>query len=194
MKASETREKIISAADKLFYERGFEYTSFADIAEAVHISRGNFYYHFKTKDEILEAVITRRHKQKADLLENWVQTSQSPKQCVAKFIHILVMNNQKIRAYGCPVGTLHSELSKLGHPGETGARNLYDLFRFWLTERFQEMGRNEDAGDLAMHLLARSQGAASLANAYPDDSFLEREVQQMTAWLDAISEGQTVRT
>lgn len=189
MKASETREKIISAADKLFYERGFEYTSFADIAEAVQISRGNFYYHFKTKDEILDAVITRRYQDRADLLENWAQTSQSPKQSISKFIHILIMNNQKIRAYGCPIGTLHSELSKLGHPGETGARDLFDLFRFWLTERFKEMGRDTDAGDLALHLLARSQGVATLANAYPDEPFLEQEVEQMIAWLEAISDG-----
>lgn len=189
MKASETREKIISAADKLFYERGFEYTSFADIAEAVQISRGNFYYHFKTKDEILDAVITRRYQDRADLLENWAQTSQSPKQSISKFIHILIMNNQKIRAYGCPIGTLHSELSKLGHPGETGARDLFDLFRFWLTERFKEMGRDTDAGGLALHLLARSQGVATLANAYPDEPFLEQEVEQMIAWLEAISDG-----
>ncbi|HEY7886322.1 MAG TPA: helix-turn-helix domain-containing protein, partial [Cellvibrionaceae bacterium] len=53
-------EKIVAAADRLFYERGFDATSFADIAEAVQISRGNFYYHFKTKDDILDAVIARR--------------------------------------------------------------------------------------------------------------------------------------
>lgn len=35
--------QIITAADKLFYEQGFEHTSFAHIAKAVNISRGNFY-------------------------------------------------------------------------------------------------------------------------------------------------------
>ena len=50
-----TRDSIVQAADALFYERGFEHTSFADIADAVRISRGNFYYHCKTKDEILTA-------------------------------------------------------------------------------------------------------------------------------------------
>lgn len=43
-----------------FYESGFEATSFAEIAKAVGISRGNFYHHFKTKDDILDAVIARR--------------------------------------------------------------------------------------------------------------------------------------
>ena len=47
-----TRDQIVEAADRLFYRQGYEHTSFADIADAVQISRGNFYYHFKSKDEI----------------------------------------------------------------------------------------------------------------------------------------------
>ena len=57
MNARATRNQIVEAADQLFYEQGFEHTSFSDIAETVQISRGNFYYHFKSKDEILDAVI-----------------------------------------------------------------------------------------------------------------------------------------
>ena len=52
------------AADRLFYRQGYEHTSFADIADAVRISRGNFYYHFKTKDEILDAVIDGAARQR----------------------------------------------------------------------------------------------------------------------------------
>lgn len=194
MGASVTRQKIVTAADKLIYERGFEYTSFADIAEVVGISRGNFYYHFKTKDEILDAVIQLRIRDRSEMLDGWVEAGQSPKQCVANFIRILLMNNQKIRSCGCPIGTLFSELSKLNHPGEAGARDIYDLFRIWLVRRFKEMGKAEDADPLAMHILARSQGAASLANAYPDEPFLEQEVQQMLAWLDAVADGSNIKT
>lgn len=194
MKASDTREKIVTAADKLIYERGFDFTSFADIASVVGISRGNFYYHFKTKDEILDAVIERRIRDRSEMLGGWVEAGHSPKQCVANFIRILLMNNQKIRSYGCPVGTLFLELSKLNHPGESGARDLFDLFRVWLTRRFKEMGREEDADALAMHILARSQGAATLANAYPDEPFLEQEAQQMLAWLDAVADGVIIKT
>ena len=62
-----TRDHIVEAADQLFYHRGYEHTAFSDIADVVQISRGNFYYYFKTKDEILDAVIglrlanTRKH-------------------------------------------------------------------------------------------------------------------------------------
>lgn len=188
MAGSATREKIVTSADELFYERGFEATSFADVAERVGISRGNFYYHFKSKDEILDAVIVRRIKDRNDMLEGWVESNQTPKQSVASFINILLMNNAKIRSFGCPIGTLFSELAKLDHPGEAGARELFDLFRLWLKRRFEEMGRIEDADALSMHILARSQGAATLANAYPDEPFLETEVSQMLAWLDVVAD------
>lgn len=188
MGASATREKIVTSADRLFYERGFETTSFSDVAEVVGISRGNFYYHFKTKDEILDAVIERRIKDRHDMLSGWIENGQTPKQCIASFIGILLTNNRKIRSFGCPVGTLFSELAKLDHPGGPGARELFDLFRIWLRRRFEDMGCADDADALAMHILARSQGAATLANAYPDEDFLETEVKQMLAWLDAVSE------
>jgi AcrR family transcriptional regulator len=42
MRDKPTREYIIEAADQLFYQRGYEHTSFSDIADAVQISRGNF--------------------------------------------------------------------------------------------------------------------------------------------------------
>lgn len=191
MAASATREKIVTSADRLFYERGFEATSFADVAEAVGISRGNFYYHFKTKDQILDAVIERRIKDRHNMLGSWVDAGQTPKQCIVCFIGILLMNNKKIRSFGCPIGTLFSELAKLDHPAESGARELFDLFRIWLRRRFEDMGRAQDADALAMHILARSQGVATLANAYPDEPFLESEVDQMVAWLDAVADQKT---
>ena len=42
-----------------------------------------------------------------------------------------------------------------------------------------------DADALAMHLLMRSQGVATLAAALRDEDFIEREVQAMSLWLDA---------
>ena len=124
------------------------------------------------------------------MLDGRIGSDQTPKQSVAQFIGILLMNSKKIRSFGCPVGTLFSELAKLDHPGGSGARALFDVFRIWLRRRFEEMGRVQDAAALAMHILARSQGAATLANAYPDEPFLETEVDQMLAWLDAVADHQ----
>jgi AcrR family transcriptional regulator len=183
MSDKSTRTHIVKAADQLFYRQGYEHTSFADIADAVQISRGNFYYHFKTKDEILDAVIETRLAQTDQMLERWELEGKTPADRIRRFIDILIANRADIKRFGCPVGTLCSELAKLNHASRPKANALFTLFRHWLRRQFTLLGRKEDADALAMHVLAMTQGVATLANAFHDDKFIQREVQQMYDWL-----------
>lgn len=183
-----TRDHIVEAADDLFYRQGYERTSFADIAETVGISRGNFYYHFKTKDQILDAVIAARVERTKALLKRWEEEGVTPEECIRCFIRILIANQAKILLYGCPVGTLTTELSKLGHPAQSGANSLFTLFRTWLCEQFEQLGHNEtDAEAHAMQLLMQSQGVATLASAFRDETYINQEVERMCDWLKTLS-------
>ena len=86
-----TRDQIVEAADQLFYRQGYEHTSFSDIADAVQISRGNFYHHFKSKDEILDAVINVRLANTQKMLEQWEIEGKQPADRIRSFIHILIV-------------------------------------------------------------------------------------------------------
>ncbi|WP_051707965.1 MULTISPECIES: TetR/AcrR family transcriptional regulator [unclassified Streptomyces] len=55
----ESRRRILDAAEELFAERGFERTSFVDIAERSGISRGSIPWHFKNKEGLVMAVVER---------------------------------------------------------------------------------------------------------------------------------------
>ncbi|HEX7005873.1 MAG TPA: TetR/AcrR family transcriptional regulator [Alphaproteobacteria bacterium] len=182
-----TRDHIVDAADALFYRQGYAHTSFSDIADTVGISRGNFYFHFKTKDEILDAVIERRLEDTREMLARWERASDDPADRIRSFIHMLLDNRADIKRYGCPVGTLSTELAKLGHAAQPAANKLFTLFRSWLRAQFARLGRAADADALAMHLLARSQGVATLANAFRDETFIRREVQEMCEWLARVA-------
>lgn len=182
-----TRDHIVAAADDLFYRRGFDATSFADIAEAVSISRGNFYYHFKTKDEILNAVIQHRLGKTRAMLDAWEKDGANPKARIVSFIEILIRNRADIMAHGCPVGTLCAELSKLDHAAKDDAAKLFTLFREWLAGQFMALGLARDADRHAMYLLAMSQGVASLATAFRDEAYIGDEVSRMRDWLDTLS-------
>jgi len=183
------RDEIIEAADQLFYQQGFEHTSFAHIAEQVKISRGNFYYHFKSKDEILAAVINLRLANTQSMLEQWVNEGETPGDRIRSFINILIMNRAKIKRFGCPVGTLTMELSKLNHAAQEDASKLFSLFRVWLKGQFKQLGHPKEADDLAMHLLARSQGIATLASAFNDEKFIKQEVKDLNLWLQQYTAG-----
>jgi AcrR family transcriptional regulator len=182
-----TRQQIVEAADDLFYRQGFEHTSFADIAKVVKISRGNFYHHFKTKDDILDAVIKVRLDKTQRILADWEEEGATPEDRIKSYIKILLMNWSMIKDYGCPVGTLCTELAKLSHTSRDKANKVFTLFRVWLKNQFSQLGHTQDADALAMHVLSWSQGVATLGNAFDDFNYVKQEVDKMCDWLDALS-------
>lgn len=174
----------METADRLFYEGGYEHTSFGSIAEAVGLSRGNFYHHFKAKDDILSAVVERRTEQTRAMLAAWAAATPAPRARLAQFAQMMQRNSAAIRQHGCPVGTLCTELAKLEHPAQAHANGLFRLFRDWLAEQFAALGfAPPDAERHAMHLLARSQGIATLAQAFDDHTFIDTEVAALQQWL-----------
>ncbi len=58
-KRGETREKIIDAATKVFFQNGFEKTSVKMILEEAGVVTGSFYHFFPSKEELFEAVIEK---------------------------------------------------------------------------------------------------------------------------------------
>src|SRR5881394_1001582 len=55
-----TRERILDAAERLFAEHGFDGTSIRGIVEHADVNLAAIHYHFRSKEALLEAVLTRR--------------------------------------------------------------------------------------------------------------------------------------
>jgi AcrR family transcriptional regulator len=184
-KGDAIKQRIIEKADELFYQRGYEKTSFSDIASAVNISRGNFYYHYKTKDEILDAVIQTRLRSIQHMLNEWEQSEPNSRKLIHRFIDLMTHNKSNISQYGCPVGTLCLELSKIQHAMRDNATQIFSLFRDWLVIQFEKLGKPEKADQLAMHLLTRTQGLSTMMTTF-DDDFYVAEIQALKKWVDSI--------
>ena len=56
----QTKESILETATQLFMQKGYEQTNIQDILDVTKLSKGGLYHHFKSKDEILEAVMQKR--------------------------------------------------------------------------------------------------------------------------------------
>ena len=66
----ETVHLILDVAYRLFMEKGYEYTSIQDIIDNLGgLSKGAIYHHFKSKEDILIAVIQKMTAQSNQLLE-----------------------------------------------------------------------------------------------------------------------------
>ena len=185
-KGEKTRADLVDCASRLFYEHGYDGTSFADIVAASGLQRGNIYHYFKTKDEILLAVVERHLTEFRALLLEWEAEHTDPKARLAALVDMIVGRGPDLVEFGCPLGTLNSELAKDRRDLQQAARALFDQLRDWLAARFVELGRGAEAENLALHLLARAQGIALIAHVYRTPAFLAREAAGLKAWIVAL--------
>lgn len=73
----QTVEKIIITAARLFSEKGYEQTSIQDILDALKLSKGGLYHHFKSKEEILEAVMQKRAQYVFDSFHELIRNTKA---------------------------------------------------------------------------------------------------------------------
>ncbi|MFQ5642630.1 MAG: TetR/AcrR family transcriptional regulator [Thiogranum sp.] len=181
-----TRDEIIEAAKLLFYRRGYARTSFSDIVEHSGIQRGNIYHYFKTKDAILDAVIEQRTREYRATLSAWDKALPDPRDRLRRFVHMVVSNRQDLTRYGCPIGSLNTELGKEQYAHRDSARQLFDVFRDWLTAQFAALGDPGQARVRALHLLARAEGISLMGHVYNDPDFIAAEMAVIEQWIDAL--------
>jgi len=188
-KSERTRQRIVEAANRLFYHQGYNQTSFSDVVQAANVPRGNIYYYFKTKDEILEAAINYRTGRISQMLEHWNGSYRTPIERLQRFIDILSDSADAIMRYGCPMGTLNTELGKRQGDLQQHAENLFKVFESWLSDQFAELGYAGRAQELALRLMSYGQGISVMAHVHNDPGFLRREKERLSRWVDQLAEG-----
>ena len=184
-KTGNKRERLMAAACRLFYEQGVERTTLADIAAAADVPLGNVYYYFKTKDELIKAAVDIQ----VDAIEEMIgslEQRRSPASRLKALVEELTAQADVIARYGCPQGTLCTELRKRSDGSDPASGRLMRTSLAWAERQFQAMGRS-DARDLAIEMIARYQGTAVLTQALGDPSLMRKEAQRMERWIDTIA-------
>ncbi|MGV6826326.1 MAG: TetR/AcrR family transcriptional regulator [bacterium] len=190
-KSERTRQKIVEAANQLFYHKGYANTSFTDVVSAAMVPRGNIYYYFKSKDDILRAAIDYRLDRIQSMLQNWSDTYRTPVERLHRFLEILPSTQESLSLYGCPMGSLNTELAKDFPDLQDKSLSMFQLFEDWLADQFSELGYAGQAEALAKHLLGRGQGIAVMTHVYHDTGFLERETAMLMKWVDGLAAGES---
>lgn len=186
-KTEQQRQHIIETTDELLYQKGFNLMSFSDIAQASGIPRGNIYYYFKTKDEVLQAVIAHRVAQTQQMLKDWEDTLDSPLDSLKRYADIVLRESPRVTRYGCPMGSLNTELGKAQPALKKISKAQFDIFRKWLKKQFKQLQPEGDSDALAMHLLVHTQGIATMASVYGDNKIIARELPMIHHWLDTVA-------
>jgi len=182
-----SRERIVEIASELFYHNGYNQTSFSQLAEACHIPKGNFYYHFKTKQDILDAVIDKRTNDIVSVLQSWDDESSDPHARLLCFVRMLKRSQDELLRFGCPMGTINLELGKSQPQLQTQSAKMFELFINWLVLQFNLLGYEEEKSRFkAYYLMNQAQGCATLLYSLKDKSMFDKQLAYLEDWLNTI--------
>lgn len=185
IKQNDKRDRLVEAADQLIYEKTFHTTTLADIAKMADVPLGNVYYYFKTKEAIMEAVITKRVQEWRALFNEWEQQTESKDRLNSLIQHTL-SQSESLARYGCTMGSLCQELSKQGGAVASGAAKLMNDVLEWIEQQFKNLGKENQAKPLAEHLLAGLQGISLLTLTFKEPAYLEKQGESLKEWVKAL--------
>jgi TetR/AcrR family transcriptional regulator, transcriptional repressor for nem operon len=165
-----TRDRIVNAAADLMYTQGVERTSLDDVIEVSGTGKSQLYHYFSDKSELVEQVVRFQvgqvMKQQTPLLEN-LRSMRG----LERWRDMVVAN---MGAYGCPLGSLSSELADHSEPVRQEVQAGFSAWESQLRaglERMQESGELDakaSPADFATGLLAAVQGGYLLSQARQD--------------------------
>jgi TetR/AcrR family transcriptional repressor of nem operon len=179
------RERLVAAASQLLYQQGTERTTLAEIARLADVPPGNVYYYFKTKDDVIAAVISAHEQEIRTTLAAIDARHGTPKDRLKDLVREFARQSEIIAQYGCPLGSLCSELDKRAADSTPAPAGLMRLPVEWAARQFQALGR-EDAGDLALDLMASYEGSALLASTLRDPAILSGAATRLSRWIDTL--------
>ena len=191
-KGAATRDQILNAASRLIHVQGYHSTSLEDVLRESGVGKGNFYYYFKSKEDLGYAIIDR-------ITEAFIERGLGPAfasadldsiaQLHAFFDRVVDSQRQRNCVGGCAMGNLACELSDVHEGFRRRLAAVFAVYRTHLAEairRGQQGGGfrpDVDAARLAQFLVAGLEGAMLLSKVTRDIAVMEQCVEELKGHL-----------
>lgn len=183
-KMLKNRDRLIEAAGDLFYKTSIEQSAISDIANAAKMPAGNVYYYFKTKDELVDAVLEKHIGLLKTAYANLNDTIHDPRDRLIQALSFYERVAKDYTQHGCPTGNLVIDLLKYGD--QKRAATLFDVFIEWAKEQFVALGHDAMADRYAASLVAGVQGGALLASSRQTEACFSFEIERMINWVRSL--------
>lgn len=176
--AEKTRQGILSAAYVLFRQRGYSRVSMDEIAVATTVTKRTLYYHFRSKDHLLAAVLEAQHDLALKAFKTFGdRLSGSPDEIIEGLFRELAVWSDRPRWAGSGFTRLVVELADLpGHPARAIARRHKALLEGQLAELLAKAGIRQ-ARERAREIWLLSEGAISMILVHGDRSYAAAAAQ-----------------
>ena len=168
-KVADPKEKTLSAAVKLFSQRGYHGTGLQDILEAGGAPRGSLYFHFpKGKEQIGEAAVLLGTEGVREFITDAAQTSGNVQAFLVKLTRGMAANLER-SGYreGCPVATTALETAAQSDVLGRAARTAFQTWEQEIKRALISFGMKANQADrTATAVLSQLEGALLLARTY----------------------------
>lgn len=187
-----TREAILAAATRLMHIHGYRNTSLDDVLRESHVGKGNFYYHFKSKEELGFAILD-------EIIHGFLDRTLEPcfsgneaaplAQLRCFLERVREIQRQRNGVGGCPLGNLASEFSDL-HEGFRA--RLDGVFTAWRQRLILVLCEAQRRGQVrpdcrpeavAQFLVASLEGAMLMTKLTRDIGVMDQCVAEMNRYL-----------
>ena len=168
------RERILDAANRLFYSEGIRAVSVDAISSKAGLTKKTLYYHFKSKDVLIEAYLASRDQPNLDLFRKWFDEADGmlPDKVEAIFTN-LAKSARHPKWKGCGFLRTAAELANMpGHPAMKVGAAHKKKFEAWLAKEFEDRG-TPNSCKLARHVVLLMEGAFSTALVHRDPTYIE---------------------
>jgi TetR/AcrR family transcriptional repressor of nem operon len=199
-KGAATRHQILDAAARLIHLQGYHSTSLDDVLRESGVGKGNFYYYFKSKEELGYAIIDRlvRGFLERTLEPAFVDPNRDPVGQIHVFLDRVLDNlRQRNCAGGCAIGNLACELSDV-HEGFR--QRLSEIFVQWRATLARALRQGQASGRLradcnperAAHFLVASlEGGILMSKVTKDITVMEQCVDELKRHLTLYIRGES---
>jgi TetR/AcrR family transcriptional repressor of nem operon len=185
--AADTAQRILDIAERLVQTRGFNGFSYADIAEALRVTKASLHYHFPSKADLGRQLIERYETTFLAALKAIEAGSTEPREQLKRYAKIYadVLRDDRM----CLCGMLASDYATLPKAMKEEVRHFFDENEQWLAavlERGRKagsLGFKGPALEAARVLVGSLEGAMMLARSYGDASRFDTAAERLIASL-----------
>lgn len=188
----DTRTRIVLAAMELFWAKGYNSTSVADILSRTQLNAGSLYHVFPGKQDVLVAVLEfYRDGIQENLLDPaWEGVDDPIERIFALLDRYRWMIVETDNTYGCPIGSLALEL----HEADPVVRELLAInFTNWagaigrcLEDARDRLPADLDRRALSEFVLTTMEGGVMQARTYRDVAYFDRGVAALRDHFDML--------
>jgi AcrR family transcriptional regulator len=189
---SDTRSRLVLSAMQLFWEKGYNSTSIADVLQTAKVNSGSLYYFFPSKTDLLAAVLDLYHEGIGPMLLEPAWAGEDDP--IDKIFALLARYRRSLVDtdcfYGCPIGSLALELHE---PDPAVRERLAKNFDAWieaieecLLQAKSRLPTDLDRRELAQFVLTTMEGGVMQARTFRDINYFDAGVRQLRRYFKGL--------